>query len=100
MSLEKAIEYRKEKRKAYRGSKAWTASCRNHGKCGYCENNRTITTKRALPGLEEQVDEYYGEHSLPAPEDVGCEECNKVKDGFCWYCRDGELQINPTQYER
>jgi hypothetical protein len=24
----------------YRGSKAFDRSCRNHGSCSYCENNR------------------------------------------------------------
>lgn len=40
MSLDKAIEHGKEKRKPYRGAKAITCSCRNHGSCDYCKNNR------------------------------------------------------------
>ena len=40
MSLDKAIEYGKEKRKPYRGSKAIDPSCRNHGGCPWCERNR------------------------------------------------------------
>lgn len=40
MSLDKAIEYGKEKRKPYRGAKAIDPSCRNHGSCPWCEENR------------------------------------------------------------
>ena len=40
MSMEKAIEHKKEKREQYRGSKSFDVSCRNHGGCGYCEGNR------------------------------------------------------------
>jgi len=40
MGLEKAIKYGKEKRKSYRGAKAVDRSCRNHGDCPYCANNR------------------------------------------------------------
>lgn len=41
MSLDKAIAHGKEHRKPYRGSKAIFASCRNHGGCPWCEENRT-----------------------------------------------------------
>lgn len=40
MSLDKAIEYGKEHRKEYQGGKAIDKSCRNHGGCVWCENNR------------------------------------------------------------
>ena len=40
MSLDKAIEHGKEKRKPYRGSKAFDHTCRNHGGCPWCEENR------------------------------------------------------------
>lgn len=38
--LDKAIKYGKEKRKIYRGSKAIDRSCRNHGSCEFCKENR------------------------------------------------------------
>ena len=57
MSLDKAINSGKEKRKPYRGSKAIDVSCRNHGNgrrsrpCPVCEGNRTFKNKRnALKG--------------------------------------------------
>jgi hypothetical protein len=59
MSLEKAIEYRKEKRKPYRGSKRWDHTCRNHGSCSYCENNRTIQSKREMDRASDQETELY-----------------------------------------
>ena len=40
MALDKAIAHGKEHRKVYRGAKAVDCSCRNHGGCSYCEENR------------------------------------------------------------
>ena len=40
MSLDKSIQHGKEHRKPYRGSKAIDRSCRNHGSCDWCRNNR------------------------------------------------------------
>lgn len=40
MSLDKAIKYGKEHRKPYYGSKAIDKTCRNHGSCPWCEENR------------------------------------------------------------
>ena len=40
MSLDKSIAHGKEHRKPYRGSKAIDPSCRNHGSCPWCEENR------------------------------------------------------------
>lgn len=70
MSLEKAIQHKKENRKPYRGSKAFDCSCRNHGSCGYCESNRTIFDKKARMRVEGQVDEWFGYWNLPDPLDV------------------------------
>ena len=40
MSLNKAIEHGKEKRKPYTGAKAIDCTCRNHGGCDWCKSNR------------------------------------------------------------
>ena len=40
MSLDKAIEHGKEKRKQYYGAKAVDRTCRNHGSCDWCKENR------------------------------------------------------------
>lgn len=51
MSLNKAIEHGKEHRKQYQG-KNWckliSPSCKNHGSCRYCENNRIYNSKKRL----------------------------------------------------
>jgi hypothetical protein len=40
MSLDKAIAHGKEHRKPYRGAKAVDSTCRNHGNCPWCTENR------------------------------------------------------------
>lgn len=63
MGLEKAIQYNKEKRKEYRGSKRFDRTCRNHGYCSYCRNNRTFSTKKrsCLKSLKEQTKDFFEE---------------------------------------
>lgn len=46
MSLFKAIEHKKEKRKQYRKAKLVDYSCRNHGGCTWCEGNRLHQSRR------------------------------------------------------
>lgn len=46
MSLYKAIKYGKEKRKSYRGGKAVSSQCRNHGGCTWCRDGRLHTHKK------------------------------------------------------
>lgn len=48
MSLDKAILHRKEYRKPYRGSKAIDKSCRNHGGCEWCKQNRLHKFKKGV----------------------------------------------------
>lgn len=52
MSLDKAIKHRKEHRKEYIGCKAIDKTCRNHGGCSWCEENRRYRELR----LEEAMD--------------------------------------------
>ncbi|MBQ2885980.1 MAG: hypothetical protein IJE43_19845 [Alphaproteobacteria bacterium] len=40
MSLDKAIEHGKEKRKSYYGAQAIDCTCRPHGSCEWCRSNR------------------------------------------------------------
>lgn len=58
MSLDKAIEHRKEKRKQYRGSKAIDKTCRNHGSCQWCERNRTHKFRDKHPIEKGEEDGY------------------------------------------
>jgi hypothetical protein len=46
MSFEKNYPNRKDKRKRYRGSKAFDRSCRNHGKCDYCREGRLFKAEK------------------------------------------------------
>ena len=57
MSLDKAIEHGKEKRKPYRGDKLVDPSCRNHGGCPWCENNRKHKFRDKHPLDIELLDE-------------------------------------------
>lgn len=55
MSLDKAIQYGKEKRNNYYGVKAIDKQCRNHGACPYCRSDCLYKIKK----LEEsKKDEY------------------------------------------
>lgn len=63
MALDKAIENGKEHRKMYYGAKAVSCSCRNHGTCEWCLNNRmyqaTKENEKALDKMREW--EYNGD---------------------------------------
>lgn len=48
MALNKAIQYGKEHRKPYTGSKAIDRTCRNHGGCPWCEENRKYKNIKRL----------------------------------------------------
>jgi hypothetical protein len=49
--LDKSIEHGKEHRKQYRGAKACDKTCRNHGSCEWCKNNRTYRSNK----LDEKI---------------------------------------------
>lgn len=60
MSLDKAIEHGKEKRKPYYGAQAVDRTCRCHGTCEWCKSNRLYkrlkteeASKQALEEMEE-----------------------------------------------
>lgn len=55
MALDKAIEYGKEKRKPYKGAKAVDCSCRNHGTCPWCLENRTYKTIREKARIDAEL---------------------------------------------
>lgn len=56
MGQDKAIEHGKEKRKQYHGSKAIDRSCRNHGSCPWCKENRLHKFRDKKPMMEETDD--------------------------------------------
>jgi len=55
MPLDKAIEHKKEHRKPYYGSKSFDWSCRNHGTCPWCEDNRKYSHMKQIPTAEIDV---------------------------------------------
>lgn len=57
MSLDEAIQHKKEYRKPYRKAKAYSCSCRNHGSCDYCRNNRLIQQTRELERIKSEIKE-------------------------------------------
>lgn len=90
MSLEKAIQHRKEKRKPYYGSKAFDCSCRNHGSCSWCVSNRLIADTKARMRLEGQEDEFFGYWNHPDPSDA---------DMTAYDSRLKEIDIDPWDFE-
>ena len=59
MTLDKAIEYNKEHRKQYHGAKAIDKTCRNHGSCDWCKENRLYQHKKQLESVDDKIDEFY-----------------------------------------
>lgn len=57
MSLDKAIMHGKEKRKPYRGSKAIDKTCRNHGSCAWCRENRLHKFRDERQAIPERLDD-------------------------------------------
>lgn len=55
MSLDMSIKHRKEKRKPYHGSKRFDRTCRNHGSCEWCKDNRLYSSKKRRDAIEEQM---------------------------------------------
>ena len=53
MSLDKAIEHGKERRRPYHGGKAIDKSCRNHGGCDYCLGNRMYQARRMKAKMDD-----------------------------------------------
>ena len=60
MSMDKAILHGKEHRKPYRGAKAFDRTCRNHGTCPWCEENRKHKFRdKHLPEKQDEDVEIY-----------------------------------------
>lgn len=63
MSLDKAIKYCKEHRKNYTGAGAWDYTCRPHGGCPWCEDNRTHQDTKARTAADEELKNWEPEHN-------------------------------------
>ena len=58
MSLDKSIKSGKEHRKQYRKAKRVDLSCRNHGNCPWCEENRkykNLKRKELIESKEKEI---------------------------------------------
>ena len=61
MSLDKSIAKGTEHRKQYRGYKVFNRTCRNHGSCDWCRDNRLHKNlKRILSADNKSTSNYYG----------------------------------------
>ncbi|MCM1237083.1 MAG: hypothetical protein NC489_43975 [Ruminococcus flavefaciens] len=58
MSLNKSIANGSEHRKPYRKSKAVDRTCRNHGTCVFCRENRLYSARKILLKMTERGNEY------------------------------------------
>lgn len=58
MSLDKAVDHGKEHRKPYRGAKAVDCTCRNHGSCSWCKENRTYKNTKRLAKVKGKMEDY------------------------------------------
>ena len=57
MSLDKAIKFKKEKRKPYYDAGRFDTTCRPHGGCPWCYDNRMHKNEIADIDLEEELQE-------------------------------------------
>lgn len=57
MTLDKSIAHGKEHRKPYRGSKSFDRTCRNHGSCAWCRDNRLHGNKVRMDRARRQIDD-------------------------------------------
>ena len=58
MALDKAIEHGKDHRKPYRGAKAVDRTCRNHGSCDWCKENRMHKNQKRLEKVKSKMEDY------------------------------------------
>lgn len=58
MSLDKAILHGKEYRKPYIGGKSIDRTCRNHGNCDWCKDNRLHASKVQKEIADAKLAEY------------------------------------------
>ena len=53
--LDKSIRSGREHRKPYRGSKAFDATCRNHGSCDWCKGNRQYKNNMQRKAADDEL---------------------------------------------
>jgi len=58
MALNKGISHGKEHRRSYMGSKAISKTCRNHGSCPWCKENRTYKYMKKNQAILDKMKEF------------------------------------------
>ncbi len=83
MSLDKAIQHGKEKRKRYYGAKAVDCTCRNHGSCSYCLDARMHSTKKQYGKVEDQEADFWASVAgYDDPTDVEMDRADDLMERF------------------
>lgn len=80
MSLDKSINSGKEHRKQYTGAKAVDSTCRNHGSCSWCQENRIHKNEKRELAATQRI------------EDFRQSSC-KWRDDFTWICFNGDSEM-------
>lgn len=70
MALDKAIEHGKEHRKPYHGGKSIDKTCRNHGGCPWCEENRKHKYIVCECVIKQKLKEYFSEEEEEKDEET------------------------------
>ena len=63
MTLNKSIEHGKVHRKQYTGAKAVDKTCRNHGSCAWCEENRKHSRTKREMAADQDMQEFMEENA-------------------------------------
>lgn len=59
MSLDKSIQHGKDHRKPYHGAKAIDHTCRNHGSCEWCRENRVYANRKREDVADNKLNEFW-----------------------------------------
>lgn len=83
MSLDKSIKSGKEHRKPYRKAKAVDPSCRNHGNCTWCQENRQYKNNKRLEMVKDYLKQvqYEQQHGVLSSNHLIFENINRLCDG-------------------
>ena len=57
MSFDKNFPNRKDRRKPYNKSKRFDKTCRNHGSCGWCREDRLHRRQLLVQALKDRIQE-------------------------------------------
>jgi hypothetical protein len=73
-------------RKSYTGSKSFDRTCRNHGSCDYCKDNRTFFDRHhrpPVPSKEDAFNDYMELVMLDSDDDARIYCCEIIDEWRC-----------------